>query len=82
MTVSRSKISVSKDRKTSRAAKTRQSGTADLPKQIDQLKTRLKTARMQQQASAEILRAIANASGDADRSLQRISEITADLFNA
>ena len=46
------------------------------------LKRQLKTARMQQEASAEILRAVANASGDAARPLQQIAETTARLFGA
>ncbi len=46
------------------------------------LKSQLKTARMQQQASAEILRAVANASGDAARPLQLIAETTERLFAA
>jgi len=53
-----------------------------LPSETARLKRRLKTARMQQQASAEILRAVLNASGDAARPLQQIAEITARLFGA
>jgi two-component system NtrC family sensor kinase len=37
---------------------------------------------MQQQASAEILRAVADASGDIARPLQQIAETTARLFSA
>ncbi len=44
------------------------------------LKRQLKTARLQQEASAEILRAVANASGEAARPLQQIAETTARLF--
>jgi two-component system, NtrC family, sensor kinase len=42
----------------------------------------LKAARMQQEASAEILRAVANASGDVGRPLQQIAETSARLFGA
>src|SRR4051794_29120474 len=47
---------------------------------IAQLKRQLKAARMQQEASAEILRAVANASGNAAGPLQLIAETTARLF--
>jgi two-component system NtrC family sensor kinase len=53
-----------------------------LPSETARLKRRLKTARMQQQASAEILRAVLNASGDAALPLQQIAEISARLFDA
>src|SRR5581483_9860452 len=46
------------------------------------LSAQLKIARMQQQASAEVLRAVANASGDAARPLQLIAETTERLFAA
>jgi two-component system, NtrC family, sensor kinase len=46
------------------------------------LKRQLKAARMQQEASAEILRAVANAAGDAAGPLQLIAETTALLFRA
>src|SRR5437763_13234596 len=46
------------------------------------LQAELRAAREQQAASAEILRAIASTSGDAERSLQQIVEITARLFGA
>src|SRR3954467_9577285 len=46
------------------------------------LKRQLKAARMQQEASAEILRAVANASGDAAGPLQLMAETTARLFKA
>ncbi|THD61218.1 MAG: GAF domain-containing protein [Bradyrhizobium sp.] len=46
------------------------------------LKRQLKTARMQQEASAEILRAVANASGDVAGPLQQLAETTARLFDA
>ncbi len=46
------------------------------------LKRQLKAARMQQEASAEILCAVANASGDAAGPLQLIAETTARLFKA
>src|SRR5260370_21309062 len=42
----------------------------------------LRTTRDRQAGSAEILRAIADASGDAERSLQQIAETTARLFGA
>jgi GAF domain-containing protein len=42
----------------------------------------LRTARDRQAGSAEILRAIAGASGDAEQSLQQIAETTARLFGA
>jgi two-component system, NtrC family, sensor kinase len=57
-------------------------GKPSLASETARLKSRLKTARMQQHASAEILRAIANASGDAKRPLQQIAETTARLFAA
>jgi two-component system NtrC family sensor kinase len=44
------------------------------------LKHQLETARLQQQASAEILRAIAEAGGDVARPLQQIAETMARLF--
>src|SRR5579871_2979449 len=46
------------------------------------LKSQLETARLQQEASAEILRAVANAAGDAAGPLQLIAETTARLFGA
>src|SRR5437899_2265979 len=46
------------------------------------LLSELRTNRDRQAASAEILRAIADASGDAERSLQQIAETTARLFGA
>lgn len=46
------------------------------------LKRQLKAARRQQEASAEILRAVANISGDAAGPLQQIAETTARLFDA
>lgn len=46
------------------------------------LQSELITARDRQNASAEILRTIANTSGDADASLQQIAETTARLFDA
>ncbi|SPP97188.1 GAF domain-containing protein [Bradyrhizobium vignae] len=46
------------------------------------LKRQLKAARMREEAGAEILRAIANASGDAAGPLQLITETTARLFKA
>ena len=46
------------------------------------LLTELRTVRDRQAGSAEILRAIAGASGDAEQSLQQIAETTARLFGA
>jgi GAF domain-containing protein len=46
------------------------------------LQSELRAALERQGASAEILRAIANTSGDADQALQRIAETTAHFFNA
>src|SRR6266480_6991550 len=46
------------------------------------LLSELRTSRDRQAGSAEILRAIADASGDAERSLQQIAETTARLFGA
>ena len=46
------------------------------------LLTELRTTRDRQAGSAEILRAIAGASGDAEQSLQQIAETTARLFGA
>src|SRR5579864_8996020 len=50
--------------------------------EIARLNEQLKISRMQQQASAEVLRAVANASGDAARPLQLIAETTERLFAA
>jgi signal transduction histidine kinase len=55
---------------------------ADLSQENARLQAELRAARERQIASAEILRAIANTSGDAERSLQQIAEITANLFGA
>jgi two-component system NtrC family sensor kinase len=46
------------------------------------LSTELRAAQDRQTGSAEILRAIANASGDVERSLHQIAETTARLFDA
>src|SRR5229473_4173986 len=46
------------------------------------LLTELRAAQDRQTGSAEILRAIANASGDVEQSLHRIAETTARLFDA
>jgi GAF domain-containing protein len=46
------------------------------------LQSELRAALERQNASAEILSAIANTSGDADRALQQIAETTARLFGA
>src|SRR6266849_1283259 len=55
---------------------------ADLRQENARLLTELRAARDRQRASAEILRAIAGTSGDAERSLRQIAEITARLFDA
>ena len=57
-------------------------GKPSLPSETASLKRQLKTARMQREASAEILRAVTNAAGDAAGPLQLIAETTARLFNA
>jgi two-component system NtrC family sensor kinase len=54
----------------------------DLRRENARLKRELDIARDRQSASAAMLRAIANTSGDAEQSLQQIAEITARLFNA
>jgi GAF domain-containing protein len=54
----------------------------DLERENARLRNELAAARDRQAASAEILRAIASAPGDAERVLQQIAEITARLFNA
>ncbi|MGA8898501.1 GAF domain-containing sensor histidine kinase, partial [Bradyrhizobium sp.] len=46
------------------------------------LKGQLKAARLQQEATAEILRTVANASGEVAGPLQQIAETTARLFEA
>jgi GAF domain-containing protein len=53
---------------------------ADLTRENARLLTELRTAGDRQAGSAEILRAIASAPGDAERSLQQIAETTARLF--
>jgi GAF domain-containing protein len=55
---------------------------ANLRLENARLLTELRAARDRQTASAEILRTIASTSGDAERSLQRIAETTAQLFGA
>jgi signal transduction histidine kinase len=55
---------------------------ANLSQENARLQAELRAAQERQNASAEILRAIANAGGDAGRSLQRIAEITASLFGS
>jgi two-component system, NtrC family, sensor kinase len=54
----------------------------DLSEENTRLKGELRAARDRQAAGAEILRTIAGAPGDAERSLQRIAEITERLFGA
>jgi len=56
--------------------------SADLRRENARLQAELRTARDRQAGSAEILRAIAATSGDAERSLWQIAEITARLFGA
>src|SRR5260221_10910642 len=55
---------------------------ANLERENAQLRAELRSARDGQNASAEILSAIAGTSGDPERSLQQIVEITARLFGA
>jgi two-component system NtrC family sensor kinase len=55
---------------------------ADLRLENARLLTELRAARDRQTASAEILRAIAGAPGDAERALQKVGETTARLFGA
>ena len=55
---------------------------ADLSQANARLQAELRAARDRQNASAEILSAIAGTSGDAERALQQIAEITARLFGA
>ena len=55
---------------------------ANLERENARLQAELRAARDRQAASAEILGAIANTSGDAERSLQQIAETTARLFGA
>jgi len=54
---------------------------ADLKQENARLQAELRVARDRQAASAEILRAIAGTSGDAERSLQQIAETTKRLFD-
>jgi GAF domain-containing protein len=55
---------------------------ADLRQENARLQAELRAARDRQAGSAEVLRAIASTSGDAERSLQQIAETTARLFGA
>src|SRR6202048_4876897 len=55
---------------------------ADLRQENARLQAELRAAVDPQAASAEILRAIASAPGDAERALQQIAETTARLFGA
>jgi GAF domain-containing protein len=55
---------------------------ADLSQENARLQAELRAARERQAATAEILRTIASAGGDAGLSLQRIAETTASLFGA
>src|SRR6267378_36098 len=54
----------------------------DLGRENARLLAELRTAGDRQTGSAEILRAIASTSGDAERSLVQIAETTARLFDA
>src|ERR1700709_1361363 len=54
----------------------------DLRRRIARLEHELETAQDRQNGSAEILRACAATSGDAEKSLQQIAETTARLFGA
>src|SRR5580698_8508793 len=54
----------------------------DLRRENARLKAELRAAQDRQTGSAEILRAIAGTSGDAEQSLQQIAETTARLFGA
>jgi GAF domain-containing protein len=71
-----------KQRKLNPARPGPRKGKPSLPSETTSLKRQLKAARMQQEASAEILRAVAKASGDVARPLQQIAETTARLFGA
>jgi two-component system, NtrC family, sensor kinase len=53
---------------------------ADLKRRIAELERKLETSRDRQTGSAEILRTIAGASGDAETALHQIAETTARLF--
>ncbi|HLG83897.1 MAG TPA: GAF domain-containing protein [Bradyrhizobium sp.] len=53
-----------------------------LKSEVARLKSQLENARLQQQAGAEILRAVADAAGDVAGPLQLIAETTARLFGA
>src|SRR3984893_13694782 len=55
---------------------------ADLRRENARLLTELRAAADRQTGSAEVLRAIASTSGDAEGTVQRIAEITARLFDA
>ena len=55
---------------------------ADLSGENARLRSELRAARERQSASADILRTIAGASGDAERSLYQIAETSARLFDA
>src|ERR1700730_786445 len=57
-------------------------GVADLERENARLRDELRTARDHQAASAEILRTIGSASGDAEASLHQIAETTKRLFEA
>src|SRR5436309_663040 len=55
---------------------------ADLERENARLRAELRSARDRQAGSAEVLRTIAGAPGDAGRSLQQVAETTARLFGA
>jgi GAF domain-containing protein len=54
----------------------------DFREENARLKRELREARDRQAGSAEVLRTIASASGDAERALQQVAETTARLFGA
>jgi two-component system NtrC family sensor kinase len=59
-----------------------QDAVAELERENARLRAELRTARDRQNASADILRSIAGASGDAERSLNQIAETSMRLFGA
>ena len=59
-----------------------ESGLTERDEAIARLQAELRAVRDRQAGSAEILRAIAGTSGDAERSLHQIAETTARLFGA
>src|SRR5450759_1515810 len=59
-----------------------ESGLTERDEAIARLQAELRAVRDRQAGSAEILRAIAGTSGDAEGALQQIAETTARLFGA